>query len=53
MKKSIPDMSLPLNLSGWSSWSKKLQIYLKNYILSEYVDLGAISWKFDILSITA
>ena len=53
MKKSIPDMSLPWNLLGWSSWSKKLQIYLKNYDLCEYVEFGAISWKFDILSITA
>ena len=53
MKKSIPDMSLPWNLSGWSSWSKKSQIYLKNYELCEYVEFGAISWKFDILSITA
>ena len=41
------------NLQGWSSWSKKLQIYLKNYDLCEYVEFGAISWKFDILSITA
>ena len=32
---------------------KKLQIYLKNYDLREYVDFGAISWNFDILSITA
>ena len=56
MKKSIPDMSLPWNLSGRSSWSKKkkkLQIYLKNYDLCEYVEFGAISWKFDILSVTA
>ena len=53
MKKSIPDMSLPWNLQGWSSWSKKLQIYLKNYDLCEYVEFGAILWKFDILSITA
>ena len=53
MKKSIPDMSLPWILKGWSSWSKKLQIYLKNYDLCEHVEFGAISWKFDILSITA
>ena len=52
MKKSIPDMSLPWNLKGWSSCSKKLQIYLK-YDLCEYVEFGAISWKFDTLSITA
>ena len=32
---------------------KKLQIYLKNYDLREYVEFGAISWNFDILSITA
>ena len=48
MKKSIPDMSVPWNLWGWSSLSKKLQIHLKNYDLCEYVDFGAISWKFDI-----
>ena len=53
LKKSIPDMSLSWNLYGWSSWSKKLQIYLKNYDLREYVEFGAISWNFDILSITA
>ena len=53
MKKNIPDMSLPWNWQGWSSWSKKLQIYLKSYDLCEYVKFGAISWKFDILSITA
>ena len=43
MKKSIPDMS---------SWSNKLQKYLKNYDICENVKFGAISWKFDILSIT-
>ena len=32
---------------------KKLQIYFKNYDLCEYVEFGAISLKFDILSITA
>ena len=53
MKKSIPDMSLPWNLWGWSSWSKKLQKYLKNYDICENVKFGAISWKFNILSITA
>ena len=53
MKKSVPDMSLPWSLQGWSSWSKKMQIYLKNYDLSEYVDFGAISWKSDILTKTA
>ena len=31
----------------------KLQIYLKNYDLREYVEFGAISCNFDILSITA
>ena len=49
MKKSIPGMSLPWNLKGWSSLSKKLQIYFKNYGLCEYVEFGAISWKIDIL----
>ena len=52
-KKSIPDMSLPWNLYGWSSWSKNLQIYLKNYDLCEYVEFGGTSWKFDTLPITA
>ena len=33
---TIPDISLPWNLLGKSSWSEKLQIYLKNYDLSEY-----------------
>ena len=31
----------------------KSDIYLKIYDLCEYVEFGAISWKFDILSITA
>ena len=53
MEKSIPDMILPWNLQGWSGWSKKDANILKNYDLSEYVELGAISWKFDILLITA
>ena len=30
-----------------------LQIYLKNYDLCKYVKFGEISWKFDILSVTA
>ena len=30
-----------------------MQIYLKNYDLRKYVEFGAISWNFDILSITA
>ena len=38
---------------GMKQSSKHLQIYLKNYDLCEYVEFGAISWKFDILSITA
>ena len=50
MKKSIPDMSLPWNFQGWSSWSKKLQIYFKNYDLCEYMEFVTISWKYDILS---
>ena len=29
------------------------QLYFKNYDFSEYVKFGAISWKFDILLITA
>ena len=33
--------------------AKKLQEYLKNYAICENVKFRAISWKFDILSITA
>ena len=32
---------------------QKLQIHFKIYDLCEYVEFGVISWKFDILSITA
>ena len=32
---------------------EKLQRYFENYDLCEYVEFGAISWKFDILSRTA
>ena len=30
-----------------------MQMNLKNYDICKYVEFGAISWKFDILSITA
>ena len=36
-KKSIPLMLLPWNLQERSRWAKKLQLYLKNYVFSEYV----------------
>ena len=49
MKKFIPRMSLPWNLSGGSGWSKKFQLCFKNYDFSEYVKFGAISLKNDIL----
>ena len=29
-----------------------MQLYLKNYDFCEYVEFGAISWKFDIFLIT-
>ena len=32
---------------------KKLQLYFKKYNYREYVKFGIISWKTDILSITA
>ena len=32
---------------------KKFQLYFKNYNFYQYVKFGAISRKFDILSITA
>ena len=31
----------------------KVQLYFKYYAFCEYVNFGVISWKFDILSITA
>ena len=52
-KKYIPFISLPWNLQVKSSWSKKYELYFRNYNFSEYVKFGAISWKSDILSITA
>ena len=45
-----------LKIDNWNIeiiWSKKLQKYLKNYDICENVKFGAISWKFDNLSITA
>ena len=53
MKKYIPHMSLPWNLQGRSGWSKKFQLYLKNYDFCEYVKSGAISLQIDILSTSA
>ena len=49
MKKYIPHMSLPWNLYERSGWSKKFQLYLKNYDFCEYVKFGAISLRIDIL----
>ena len=49
MKKSIPDMSPAIKIyREEAGWSKKFQIYLKNYDFCEYVKFGAILWKFDI-----
>ena len=45
-------MSLPWSLQD-EAVGLKMQFYLKNYDFCEYVEFGAISWKFDILSITA
>ena len=44
-------MLLPCNLQGISSWSKKLQLYLK-IIFCEYVKFGQTSLKIDILPVT-
>ena len=44
MEKSIPHMSLPWNSFGRSSWSKKFQLYLKNYDFCEYVKFAAGSF---------
>ena len=49
MKKYIPYMSLPQNLEGRSSWSKKLQLCFKNYYFCEYVKFEAIFLKFDYI----
>ena len=52
MKKYIPYMSLPQNFKGRSSWSKKFQLYFKNYDFIKYVKYEVISRKLDILSLT-
>ena len=41
------------NLYGRSSWSKKFKLYFKNCNFCEYLKFGAISWKINILPITA
>ena len=51
-KSTFLCMSLPWNWLGRSSWSKKFQLYFKNYDFCENVKFGAILLKFDILSIT-
>ena len=53
MKKSIPDMSLQKFDRDEAVGLKSCKKYLKNYDICENVKFGAISWKFDILSITA
>ena len=40
MKKSIPDMFLPWNLQGWSSWSKKCNYTWKVTISVKMWNLG-------------
>ena len=45
LEKSITLMLLPWNLKGRSSWSKKFQVYMKNYNLCEYMKFRAFSWK--------
>ena len=42
-------MSLQWNLWERSGWSKKFQLYFKNYDFCENVKFGSISLKFDIL----
>ena len=42
-----------VNQVGRSRKLEKLQIYLKNYEICENGKFGAMSWKFDILSITS
>ena len=53
MNESIPHMPCHKIYRDEAVGLKKLQKYLKNNDLCEYVEFGAISWKFDILSITA
>ena len=53
LKKSIPLILLPWNFLGRCIWSKKFQLYFKNYKCCEYVKFGANSWKSEILEITA
>ena len=40
-------------LAPWPPCSAAYEIYLKNYDFCENVKFGTISWKIDILSITA
>ena len=53
MEKSIPHMSLPWNYRVEAVGLKKIQLYLKKYDSCGYVKFWAISWKINILSITA
>ena len=48
--KSIPLMLLPWNSQGRRSWSKKFQLFSKNYNSCD-VKFWSISWKIDILCI--
>ena len=41
------------SLQIYSGWSQNFQLYLKIYDFRECVKFGAISWKLDVLSITA
>ena len=40
MKKSIPDMTLPMKFIGMKQLSEKLQIYFKYYDFCECVEFG-------------
>ena len=49
MKKAHSSHVTAMKFIGRSGWSKKFQLYFKNYDFSEYVKFGAILLKIDIL----
>ena len=46
MTKYIPYFSLTCNIFGIGSWSKKFQLYFKNYDFCENVKFGAILGEY-------
>ena len=54
LKKKVYSLHVPaMKFIGKKQLVKKVPIILKNYDFCEYVKFGEISWKIDILSISA